>query len=760
MKIKPLHWRRVSSRPFTIASPCLHTVLIIFLLGLPPITLHSAVINGTVLNQNTQRYLERATVEVEGTSLRTLTNKDGTYRLAGVPAGTHTIIARYTELDATSRTVTVTAEETTRLDFELTSDKIYRLGEFVVTSSVEGMAFAVNQQRRAPTVRSVTSIDAFLDQATGNPGEFLKSVEGVQMDYSQNEPQSIRIRGFDPNLTMVTMDGNEIASTASSSANRAVQIDQLSIANIESVEIYKAPIPSMSANAIGGSVNFITRSAFEQKGRRASLQLGVNMDSNDFSFDKTPGPGHGDKAERRIYPAGRLRYTNSFLENRLGIDFSVGHDHTNQLGSSTGHNLNVAALSGGTLPAPPTPYDESNVFITRGTMSYAPNRQLRVRSDVSLNTDYKLTDTLALFFKSSFTNYKSTNRNHAFSLTPGSLAAAFRTGTSWSSIWPPGTRARKRSANSSHAGTARRHSPHGAFGHAVFEVGNTRTGERAERLEAHVAQVEMVEKPLATPEQERDNVELQFLEQSGCQVLLDDAGAAAKHHVLAAGRLARPRERRLDPFGHEVKRGATVHDQRLARMVSEDEDRVMERRLVTPPPFPRIRGPRSALRTKHIAAHDRRPSVLERLAQHVVVDAGLAAARIAVQRPKGFEGKHPLVEPGPALTKRVLQALIRPGDIAVERRGDLASESAHVGRDTLRRGFNRRSSPMKETSLGGRASPIRRSRHTVARRAENPQNPRRSAVSPGRFSSGSPARRVARTARAIPASRGSTPRPE
>ena len=383
---------------------------------------HAAEIRGTVMNQNTQRYLERAVVEVSGTQFRTLTGSDGSFRLSGLPAGSHIVVAAYAGLGQETKSVTVGDAQPATVEFALSSD-IYRLDEFVVNSTVEGSAFAVNQQRRAETARSVTSIDAFIDQTTGNPGEFLKSVEGIQMDYSQNEPQVIRVRGFDPNLTMVTMDGNEIASAASSGANRAVQIDQLSIASIENVEVFKAPIPSMSANAIGGAVNFNTKSAFAQKGRRAFAQIGVNMDSHDFSFRKTPGPGHGEGAERRIYPVGRLEYSDSFFGKRLGIVASVGYDHTNQLGSSVTHNLNVTALPGSTLPAAPVIYTDSNVAIRRGAMSFAPNRQLRTRGDISLNTDFRLTTSMAVFLKLTFSDYHSTNRNHGFTLTPGTLAA-------------------------------------------------------------------------------------------------------------------------------------------------------------------------------------------------------------------------------------------------------------------------------------------------------------------------------------------------
>jgi iron complex outermembrane receptor protein len=383
----------------------------------------AATIQGTVLNQNTNRILERATVQVQGTAFQTLTDKDGSFRLAGLPAGTYTLVASYAGLDDVTKTVSLTGDQTAKSDFELTAGEVYSLGQFVVSSTVEGSAYAVNQQRRAESSRSVTSIDAFIDQTTGNPGEFLKSVEGIQMDYSQNEPQVIRVRGFDPNLTMVTMDGNEIASAASSGSNRAVQIDQLSIGSIENVEVFKAPIPSMSANAIGGAVNFNTKSAFDQRGRRAFAQIGVNMDSNDFGWSKTPGPGHGEKAERRIYPVGRIEYSNSFFNNRLGVVVSIGYDHTNQLGASVTHNLNVTALTGSTLPAAPRLYTADNVAIRRGAMSFAPNRQLRTRGDLSLNTDFKLTETTALFLKTTFSDYHSTNRNHGFTLTPGALAA-------------------------------------------------------------------------------------------------------------------------------------------------------------------------------------------------------------------------------------------------------------------------------------------------------------------------------------------------
>jgi iron complex outermembrane recepter protein len=380
---------------------------------------HAAIVTGTVINKNTQKYLERAVVEIPGTAYRTLTTPDGRFTLSGLPSGTHSVTVIYTGLDPVTQTVTVTDDRASVANFELTSD-VYQLDALVITSTIEGTAAAINQQRRAESVRSVVTMDAFIDQSTGNPGEFLRNISGVQMDYNQNEPNRIRIRGQDPVLTTVTMDGNDIASAASSGTTRNLEVDQLSMAAIESVEVFKAPVPWLSANSIGGSVNFVTKSAFDQKGRRASAQVGVMTDSHDF-FSRYVGPGHNDSGRKlSAYPIGRLTYSNSFFNDRLGIVASVGRDHSFMLGSSTTHTFNTYNTPAGTGPITP-----ENSTVLRNQLLINPNRQLRTRSDYSLNLDFRLTDEITLFLKNTLSRYHSTNRNHSFNLTPTNSLAAY-----------------------------------------------------------------------------------------------------------------------------------------------------------------------------------------------------------------------------------------------------------------------------------------------------------------------------------------------
>jgi TonB-dependent receptor len=192
------------------------------------------------------------------------------------------------------------------------------------------------------------------------------------------------------------------------------------MAAIESVEVFKAPLPSMSANAIGGAVNFITKSAFDQRGRRASLQLGVLTDSHDF-FRRYVGPGHNDTGRMlSAYPVGRVTYSDSFFNNRLGIVASAGRDHSFMLGSSTTHTFNTY-----NTPAAPTPITPENSTVLRSLLLINPNRQLRTRTDFSLNLDFRLTDEITLFLKNTLSKYHSSNRNHSFNLVPQNSLAAY-----------------------------------------------------------------------------------------------------------------------------------------------------------------------------------------------------------------------------------------------------------------------------------------------------------------------------------------------
>ncbi len=78
------------------------------------------IIQGVVRDATTQNPIENAGVSVQGTNLKTNTNAQGQYIIQDVPEGKRTIIATATGYTSQSKSVNVTANTTTTVDFSLT----------------------------------------------------------------------------------------------------------------------------------------------------------------------------------------------------------------------------------------------------------------------------------------------------------------------------------------------------------------------------------------------------------------------------------------------------------------------------------------------------------------------------------------------------------------------------------------------------------------------------------------------------------------
>ena len=155
-------------------------------------------------------------------------------------------------------------------------------------------SIAVNEQRFSPNIKTVIETNAFGDIAEGNIGEFLKFLPGVTVDYVAADVRTVSVRGFGPAFSSVSIDGFRMASASSGSSARAFEFEQVSINNAARVEVVKVPTPSMPADALGGAVNLISKNAFEREGIQFNYRAYVNMNSEDVTVEKTPGPGNED----------------------------------------------------------------------------------------------------------------------------------------------------------------------------------------------------------------------------------------------------------------------------------------------------------------------------------------------------------------------------------------------------------------------------------------------------------------------------------
>src|SRR5262245_55382382 len=121
------------------------------------------------------------------------------------------------------------------------------------------------------------------------------------------------------------------------------------------------------------------------------------------------------------------------------------------------------------------------------------------------------------------------------------------------------------------------------FEHFEPEVSRGRRLDRPDSLQFDPLAGDALEEADTVTQQDRHQVDLELIEQTGLEALADNGGASPDANVLIAGGGPRTLQRRLKPLYHEVVGRPALHRHRIARLVREHEYRkVAEGRRVAP----------------------------------------------------------------------------------------------------------------------------------------------------------------------------------
>src|SRR5690606_28183647 len=161
--------------------------------------------------------------------------------------------------------------------------------------------------RNSKSVSSIVSIDQVGSSPQQNIGDALKRVPVITMQNDQGEARNIIARGLSPELNSVTLNGERIPSAEGD--NRNVQMDLIPSDMIQTIEVNKAVLPSMDADAIGGSVNLVTRQAPNALRISGTAASGVNLLSN-----------------KPIWTGGMI-IGNRFFNDKFGVIFSGSYNN-------------------------------------------------------------------------------------------------------------------------------------------------------------------------------------------------------------------------------------------------------------------------------------------------------------------------------------------------------------------------------------------------------------------------------------------------
>lgn len=319
--------------------------------------------------------LAGALVTIVGTSLEASTDREGDYYFGNVPPGAHTVQISYLGLPTKEERVSIGTAERQTVNVTLGGD-VVQLQAFTVEGTRGGQAKALNLQRASESLKEMIAADAIGRFPDHNASETLQRMSSIALERDQGDGRFVSIRGLYGDLNSTQLNGVNIPS--SENGTRRVNFDSIPTEILDGVELTKAVTPDMDGDAIGGSINLKTKTAFSQEGRIFNLSAeGVY---NDF-------------AEKWGHKIGAT-YGQKFGGDRWGFIVSL----------SDAVKKHAALDSEASTPW----VLKSGVMVPDGNIDLREYQVRRVRQGASASLDFHPTKDDAFFLRGTYNHFSDT----------------------------------------------------------------------------------------------------------------------------------------------------------------------------------------------------------------------------------------------------------------------------------------------------------------------------------------------------------------
>lgn len=324
---------------------------------------------------------------------------DGKFTVLAIPTGMHQLKISYLGYKDIIKEIEIKDGETLKVNYTL-DDSSYELDEIQISVGLGGQAKALNTQKNNINITNVVATDQIGKFPDANIGDAMKRISGITMQVDQGEARNIIVRGLSPQLNSVTLNGSRIPSAEGD--NRNIQMDLIPSDMIQSIQVNKAVTPDMDADAIGGSINLITRTAPQNFRLSATAGSGINTITDGRILNGSFLVGDRSKNKKFGWMVSATVNDNDF-----GSD-NVEAEWTNEAESPiSGEDITV------------------NPYIAESDIrTYLVQR---VRRSFSANFDYQINDNNNIYVKTMY-NWRD-DRENRYRLRYRSIEPVFSPGT-------------------------------------------------------------------------------------------------------------------------------------------------------------------------------------------------------------------------------------------------------------------------------------------------------------------------------------------
>ncbi|PKK37469.1 TonB-dependent receptor [Siphonobacter sp. SORGH_AS_0500] len=259
---------------------------------------HSGSLTGRIEDENGP--LPGAAIRIKGTSQGTVTDQSGAFWLTNIPAGSVTLTAGYIGYKTVEVTIQATTGEVVVPIIKLTPEG-KALSDVVVRGTMAASQIkAISIKRNSLAMMDVMAADAIGKLPDRNAAEAVQRMPGVAVARYHGEADQATVRGVPFSWTSTLLNGTRMPSASVGGSRNAV-LDAVPSEIIQYVQVAKALTPDMEGDAIGGSINFVTRVAPEFRKLSVSAAGGYNHFSKDGTYNAS------------------ITYGDRFLKGKLGV---------------------------------------------------------------------------------------------------------------------------------------------------------------------------------------------------------------------------------------------------------------------------------------------------------------------------------------------------------------------------------------------------------------------------------------------------------
>lgn len=189
-------------------------------------------------------------------------------------------------------------------------------GTITVTGFKLQNQLAIRAKRDSDTTADFLAADEINRQPDYNIADAFRRAPGVFAIFDEDEGRYVGIRGLNADFTVAQLEGALIATAER--GNRRVNLEAVPSSAVKRLEIFKSRTADIEGNAIGGTINLVTRSAFDANGIYLAGSAAVGFTDN----QNVPGEGFGRSGDNGPSYRGEFTFTDTFAGDMIGVVLS------------------------------------------------------------------------------------------------------------------------------------------------------------------------------------------------------------------------------------------------------------------------------------------------------------------------------------------------------------------------------------------------------------------------------------------------------